>query len=157
LRKTFPEATIDYVLNEEIAPLFEHHPDIDRLITFKKEEMRDRSIYLKKVHQIMRDGQYDLIVDTRATVKTLWFSLFSLSTPYRIGKRKWYNLFFHNYPPNISKKKWLPNASERFQGIEPADVSDKANDKKLTYAGKFDFITTDEVWRKLVPMLDKYL
>jgi heptosyltransferase-2 len=322
LRKTFPKATIDYVLNEEIAPLFEHHPGIDRLITFKKEEMGSRKLYLKKVRQIMRSGQYDLIVDTRTTVKTLWFALFSLSTPYRIGKRKWYNRFFHNsrpelrvkeedeigrtlrllsplekhfevqydrifklyvtpeeketfrrtmeaegidfsnpviicavatriahkvwnqdrmkeilfriiqqtnaqlifnfggkeeeriaiqlkeemgnhpaifttikartirelaamvtnsdfffgneggprhisqafdvpsfaiFPPNISKKKWLPNASERFQGIEPQDVSEKAHDKKLNYAAKFDFITVEEVWSRLNPMLTTYI
>ncbi|MDR0680620.1 MAG: glycosyltransferase family 9 protein [Dysgonamonadaceae bacterium] len=321
LRKTFPEATIDYVLNEEIAPLFEHHPDIDRLITFKKEEMKDWRTYLKKVRRIMHSGNYDLIVDTRATIKTLWFSFFSLSTPYRIGKKKAYNRFFHNYrpdtkidddeigqtlrllspleknfevqydrtfklyvtpeekesfrqrmeiggidfskpvvvcavttrltckmwnkermiqilfriiekydaqlifnfsgeeeetiarriqekmdyhlrifthikvngvrklaallsnadfffgneggprhisqaldipsyaiyPPDISKKKWLPNANERFQGLEPKDISEKAEDKRLSYAEKFDFISVAELWKRLDPMLYKYI
>ena len=321
LRKTFPDARIDYVLNAEIAPLFENHPDIDRIISFEKEEMKDWKVYLKKVRQIMHAGKYDLIVDTRATLKTLWFSLFSLSTPYRIGRKKSYNRFIHNYrpgtqidddeigrtlrllsplekdfkvqsdrnfkvcvtpeekesfrrimqsegidfakpvmicavtvrltykvwkpeymkqllqqiidnyevqlifnyggkeeesaamrlqqemsnpsgvftnikagglrelaamlansdfflgneggprhisqalnipsfaiyPPETSKKKWLPNASDRFQGIEPEDVSGKAKDKKLSYQEKFEFISVDEVWSRLKPMLDKYL
>ena len=97
LRKTFPDANIDYVLNAEIAPLFENHPDIDRIISFTKEEMSHWNTYLKKVRQIMKSGKYDLIVDTRATVKTLWFSLFSLQTPYRLGWKKAYNRFLQNY------------------------------------------------------------
>jgi heptosyltransferase-2 len=321
LRKTFPKAKIDYVLNEEIAPLFEHHPDIDRIIAFSKTDLKDTKVYLKKVRQIMREGDYDMIVDLRSTVKTLWFSLFSLTTPYRIGRKKAYSLFIHNYrantaveddemgrilrilsplekefevryeriftiqikseekesfrrtmetqgidfskpvivcaiatrlahkmwdkeqmkqvlalmiekynaqlifnfggkeeeelarqiqhemndhpaiftnikadrladlaamlanadfffgneggprhisqalnipsfaiyPPFIVKKYWLPNAGERFQGIEPEDTSDKALDEKLTYADRFRLITAEEVWKRMRPMLDKYL
>lgn len=101
LRKTFPNAKIHYVLNEEIAPLFEGHPDIDKIITFQKEEMKDLKTYLRKVRAIMKSEKYDIIIDTRATIKTLWFSLFSLATPYRIGKKKIYNPFLHNYRVNI--------------------------------------------------------
>ena len=39
LKQSFPQATIDYVLNEGIAPLFEKHPDIDHIIPFKESEM----------------------------------------------------------------------------------------------------------------------
>ncbi|MDR0657716.1 MAG: glycosyltransferase family 9 protein [Mediterranea sp.] len=321
LRKTFPEAEIDYVLNAEIAPLFENHPDIDRIISFENMEMKDRKAYLKKVCRIMQTGKYDMIIDTRTTVKTLWFSLFSLSSPYRIGRKKLYNCFIHNfrpdtvidddgagrllqllsplekdfqvqydrnfkvyvtsdekksfrrqmqakgidfskpvmvcavtarltykvwkmeymkellqriidhydvqlifnyggaeeenaairlqqamgnpvevftniqagnlrelaamiansdfffgneggprhisqaldipsfaiYPPGISKKIWLPNACNRFQGIEPGDVSGEAKNEKLSYQEKFEFITVDEVWSKLQPMLAIFL
>ena len=38
IRKTFPDARIDYVLNDNLAALFEGHPSIDRIITFTKEE-----------------------------------------------------------------------------------------------------------------------
>ncbi len=96
LKRTFPDAQIDYVLNEGIAPLFEHHPDINRLITFCENDMSGFGRYVKKVRNIVRDGNYDIIVDTRATVKTLWFSLFSLSTPYRLGRKKGYNCLLHN-------------------------------------------------------------
>jgi heptosyltransferase-2 len=323
LRKTFPNATVDYVLNEEIAPLFENHPDIDHIITFNKEEMRHKAAYLKKVRRIMQTGNYDAVIDTRTTVKTLWFSFFSLKTPYRIGKKKFYNLFIHNYridtrfdgtddetgctlrllsplekihkiqyirqfkvyvtreekeafsremaaegidlskpvivcavtarlaykiwamermqqllkriidthpeiqlifnyggreeeeaalhlkkelnnspaiftniraknlrelaamlanacfffgneggprhisqaldvpsfaiyPPNISKKKWLPDACERFQGIEPSDIPVNTGSSPLTYQEQFDLITVDEVWNRLDKMLKQY-
>jgi heptosyltransferase-2 len=321
LRKTFPEAVIDYVLNAEIAPLFENHPDIDRIISFESWEMKNWKVYLKKVRRIMQTGKYDLIVDTRATVKTLWFALFSPSSPYRIGRKKLYNRFIHNfrpdtaidddetgrtlrllspleknfqvqydrdfkvyvssdekesfrrqmqakgidfskrvivcavtarltckvwkmeymrellqriidnynvqlifnyggweeeeaairlqqemdnpagiftniragnlrelsamlansdfffgneggprhisqalnipsfaiYPPGIGKKIWLPNACDCFQGIEPEDVSEEAKKEKLSYGEKFEFITVDEVWNRLQPMLCRFL
>ncbi|MDR3218610.1 MAG: glycosyltransferase family 9 protein [Dysgonamonadaceae bacterium] len=320
LRRTFPNAEIDYVLNTGIAPLFYQHPDIDRILSFSEEEMDNFLIYLRKVYKIMRQNRYDIIVDTRSTLKTLWFSLFSLGTPYRLGKKKWYN-FIHNYrsdtkldddvvgctlnllsplerkfklvydrnfaiyftkkekeifrkrmqtagirfskpvivcavatrlsykmwskermaelllrllhrfdvqlvfnyageeeeaiaeeirremknhpavftnikahdlrelsamlsnsnfffgneggsrhisqalnipsfaifPPKISKKTWLPNACDRYQGIEPGEISEKANDETLSYTEKFELITVDEVWKRLRPMLNKYL
>ena len=37
LRHNFPEAQIHFVLNEKIAPLFQGHPSIDRIITFADE------------------------------------------------------------------------------------------------------------------------
>ena len=101
LKKTFPDASIDYVLNKPIAPLFEHHPAIDHLITFEDQDMASLPTYTKKVRNIMRTGNYDMIVDSRSTIKTLWFSLFSLHTPYRLGKKKWYNWFLHNYRTDV--------------------------------------------------------
>ena len=97
LRKSFPEVEIHYVLNDHIAPLFENHPDIDKIITFSDEENNHFFKYLRKVRQLMKTERYDVIIDTRATIKTLWFSAFSLKTQYRIGTSKFYNHFFHNY------------------------------------------------------------
>ncbi len=321
LKKSFPDAEIHYVLNENIAPLFEHHPNIEKIIRFSNEDMDTLSTYTSKVKRIISKEKYDMIVDTRSTIKTLWFSFFSIRTPYRIGKKKIYNAFLHNYrtdlngiidevtktllllkplesqfkiqyernftlyvtveekerfhskmiaggidfsrpiivcavtarlthkiwdpenmknilwkliekynaqlifnfggkeekdfalqlhqdmgnhpniftnieaedlrelsamlslsdfffgneggprhisqafnipsfavyPPKANKTEWLPNACERFQGIEPADISDKAKDEKLTFKEKFNLITSDAVWVQLEPMLDVFL
>lgn len=97
LRKSFPNAQIHYVLNENIAPLFDHHPDIDRVITFSESEMKTVAIYRAKVKSIMQEGNYDVIIDTRSTLKTLLFALYSLKTKYRIGRKKAYNIGLHNY------------------------------------------------------------
>ncbi len=323
LKKTFPNAEIHYVLNDNIASLFEHHPDIDSVIRFSAEDMNSFPRYLKKVWKIVSEGKYDIIIDTRSTIKTLWFSIFSLKTPYRIGKLKNYNFLFQNYrvdnsfngtkdevgktlqllsplekdfnikyekdfklyvtteekvhyrkymqeegidfskpvivcavtarlahkvwnkeymrdvllritdkydaqlifnyggreereaaialqqsmpdcpniftniearnlrelaamlvhsdfffgneggprhisqafnipsfaiyPPETSKKEWLPNASERFQGIEPREISESALSGALSFTEKFNLISADAVWNKLDPMLDKFL
>lgn len=90
LRRTFPGAQIDFVVNEGIHTLYEQHPDIDRLITFNDRENHHFPTYIKKVWQTVRQTRYDIIIDMRTTVRTLFFSLFSLRTPFRIGSRKAY-------------------------------------------------------------------
>ena len=92
LRQTFPEAKIDFVINEGIHTLYEHHPDVDRCITFNNEENHKFLKYTCKVWRTMRHTHYDIIIDMRTTVKTLFFSLFSIfRTPFRIGEKKWYS------------------------------------------------------------------
>ena len=321
LKKTFPEAEIHYVLNENIAPLFENHPDINKIIRFSNDDMKSFPTYIAMVKRIMKEGRYDMIVDTRSTIKTLWFSFFSLQTPYRIGEKKAYNPILHNYrtfvegvtdevtktllllkpletlfdiryertfklyitdkerenirikmteggidfsrpviicavaarlkhkiwnpdkmknvlwkiiekynvqlifnfggsdeknfahrlhremenhpdiftnieannlrelaamftfadfffgneggprhiaqsfnvpgfaiyPPGTSKKEWLPNASDRFQGIELSDVSVHARTMELSFSEQFDLITVGAVWERLDPMLEQFL
>lgn len=90
LRRTFPEARIDMVLNSGIAPLFEHHPDIDRVISFTPTDNKPLGAYLSKISKVMREGRYDMIVDMRSTIRTLLFSLMSLRTPWRLGRKKGY-------------------------------------------------------------------
>lgn len=97
LKKSFPNAKIHYVLNENIAPLFEHHPDIDKIVTFSDYDMSSTKRYISKVRSVVSNIDYDIIIDTRSTIKTMLFSLFSLKTPYRIGRRKAYNKFVHNH------------------------------------------------------------
>ena len=109
LKKSFPNAEIHYVLNENIAPLFENHPDIDKLITFSNDENDNIVTYLSKVWRIVHSSRYDMIVDCRSTVKTLFFSLFSSPTPYKLGISKKYNLISNhtievsNYESNVDR------------------------------------------------------
>lgn len=100
LRKSFPNAKIHYILNENIASLFENHPDIDKIITFSDEELKNTWRYLRKVRKIVKEGKYDVIIDTRSTVKTMPFSILSAKTKYRIGRRKVYNRFIQNHRVN---------------------------------------------------------
>lgn len=97
LRKNFPEAEIDFVLNERIAPLFEGHPAISRIITFSDDERHSFFIYLKKVWRIVHQTRYDAIIDMRSTVNTMLFALFSLRSHWRIGIRKPYTWGIFNH------------------------------------------------------------
>ena len=63
LRQTFPYAQIDFVINEGIHTLYEHHPDVDRCITFNDEENHNSRLYLKKVWKTVHDTRYDVIID----------------------------------------------------------------------------------------------
>ena len=105
LRHNFPEAQIHFVLNEKIAPLFQGHPSIDRIITFDDEERHHFVHYLKRVWEIVHHTHYDIIIDMRSTANTMLFARFSPHTPYRIGVKKSYTrlAFNHMIPPCGSK------------------------------------------------------
>ena len=76
MKRSFPDAEIHLVLNAGLVPALEGHPDIDRIIPFRKEDNKPFGAYLKRVWKVVHDERYDVIVDMRATVRTLLFSLF---------------------------------------------------------------------------------
>ena len=103
LKRSFPGAEVHIVLNEGLAPLFAGHPDIDKVVTFSGAESNNTFKYMRKVWSVVRQGKYDVIIDQRATVRTLLFSflsLFSTRRPLRVGRGKWYSrlLFTQNVP-----------------------------------------------------------
>lgn len=97
LHASFPEAHIDMVLNDRIAPLFEGHPALHRIHTFTNSERHHVPTYLRKVWNIVHSTHYDAIIDMRSTVNTQLFALFSPSTPYRIGIDKAYTRLSSNH------------------------------------------------------------
>ncbi len=102
LRHNFPEAIIDYVLNERIAPLFECHPSIDNIITFTDQERHSPLVYILKIWKIVHNHHYDVIIDLRSTVNTAFFALLSPSTKYRIGLNKPYTKLMYNHRISLS-------------------------------------------------------
>src|SRR3712207_8852619 len=57
LRDSFPDAQIDFVLNERLARLFEGHPSLSRVITFTDDERHHVLTYLRKVRRIVTQTQ----------------------------------------------------------------------------------------------------
>jgi len=109
LKKTFPNSSIDYVLYEDSAPLFENHPYIDKVICISKKEQENPFLYLKRVWKITRK-KYDIIIDIMSTPKSEVFTLFSLHSPYRIGrvsknKKRGYSYNFRQYEPEHTENK----------------------------------------------------
>ncbi|MGF6905611.1 glycosyltransferase family 9 protein [Fusobacterium sp. PH5-44] len=89
LKKSFPEAQVDYVVYEHIAPLFENHKYIDNIISITKEEQKNIFKYIKKVKKITKNN-YDIIIDIMSTPKSEVFTLLSQKSEYRIGRsKKW--------------------------------------------------------------------
>ena len=99
LRASFPDVEIDFVLNERIAPLFEGHPALSRIITFTDEERHSFLTYVGKVWRTVHQTRYDAIIDMRSTTNTMLFALFSLRSRWRIGIRKPYTwgIFNHRF------------------------------------------------------------
>ena len=123
LRRYYPEAQIDFVLNERIAQLFEGHPSISRIITFTDEERHKTLTYIRKVRRIVRETRYDVIIDMRSTVNTMLFALFSRRSAYRIGIRKPYTWLAFNH---------------RFKGCEENESMIDHNLQLLSPLGNFE-------------------
>ena len=99
LKQNIPDAEIDFVLNDRIAPLFEGHPALHSIITFSDEERHNWVTYIRKVWRIVHATRYDAVIDLRSTTNTILFSLFSLRSRWRIGVKKPYTglLCTHRY------------------------------------------------------------
>lgn len=61
----------------------------------------------------MHKNRYDVIIDMRSTIRTLFFSLFSLRTPFRIGRIKGYTHFLLNYRTDTYSKNLTTDMVQR--------------------------------------------
>lgn len=140
LKKNFPDAEIDFVLNERIAPLFEGHPAISRTITFSDDERHSFFTYLRKVWRTVHQTHYDVIIDMRSTVNTILFALFSLRSKWRIGIRKPYTwgIFNHRIEGCEDDESMIDHNLKLAAPLKPA-VSDRNLSLNITEQEKQDF------------------
>lgn len=87
LRETYPDAQIDYVLYEHVAPLFEGQSYVDNVISISKSEQKNIFKYIKRVWKVTRED-YDIVIDIMSTPKSELFTFFSKGAKYRIGRYK---------------------------------------------------------------------
>lgn len=62
LKQTYPDAQVDYVVYEHIAPLLRNNPYIDHIVTITPEERARPLQYLRKMFELRR-ARYDLVID----------------------------------------------------------------------------------------------
>ena len=87
LKETYPNAKIDYVLYDHVAPLFENQWYLNKVISLEKKDRKNPFKYFKKVWEITRDD-YDIVIDIMSTPKSEFFTLLSRKAKYRIGRYK---------------------------------------------------------------------
>ena len=138
LRKTFPDAEIHYLLNTLIAPLYDGHPDIDKVISFDVKDDRNFFRYIWRAWSIVRANRYDVIIDMRGTVRTLLFSLLSLATAFRIGPKKSYSFLALNYPVDNRSDKHSNMIEHNLYFLKPLEKIAEIN-----YCTEFKLYMTD--------------
>ncbi len=89
LRKTYPDARIDYLVYEHIAPLFHRDPAIDNVLVITPEQRRNKWKYFQNMLRIRRE-RYDMVIDLLTVPITALATRFS-AAPVQIGfdKGKW--------------------------------------------------------------------
>ncbi len=138
LRKTFPHAEIHYLLNTPIAPLYDGHPDIDKVISFDAKDDRNFFRYIFRAWSIVRANHYDVIIDMRGTVRTLLFSLLSLGSAFRIGSKKSYSFLGLNYPVDNRSDKRCNMIEHNLYFLKPLEkIAD------VIYCKEFRLYVTD--------------
>jgi len=123
VRKSFPEAAIDYLMYDVTADLFYDHPSVDNVISITREERESNFKYLKKTWAIAKND-YDLIIDTTSTYRTALISFFSYKAPIRIGRSKKGQGIFYTHHFDLEKirsqsPEGTPKVIERLAMLEP--------------------------------------
>lgn len=113
LKKAYPHAQVDYLVNTFTTPVLENNPFIDNLILF---EDRFRSNYLaffKFLLQIMHK-KYDIVIDPYAKLESSLITLFSGASK-RIGyQNKGLGIAYnHKVPHHNQPKSYFGLAIER--------------------------------------------
>ncbi len=122
LKKEYPNATIDYLINTNTIPVVKNNPAFDHVVEFKQEYRESKEAFYAFLKEIKRN-KYDLVVDAFGKLESNLITLFSRA-PERVSFYKWYTQFF--YTKVIHRKsKPITNAStaieNRLRLILPED------------------------------------
>lgn len=100
LKLARPDAQIDYLVYEHIAPLFQRHPAIDNVLTISPAERRNRWLYFKKMRAIRR-ARYDMVIDLITVPITVLMTRYS-GARWQIGfdKGKWRSRLYKTSVPH---------------------------------------------------------
>ncbi len=81
LRRRYPDARIDWLVQAQFAPAIAHHPDLSAPILFHRTEMTRARLWrpsgLRRVRQLERDlrrPRYDLVLDCQGLLRSGLFS-----------------------------------------------------------------------------------
>ncbi len=96
LKKSFPDAEVDYMVHEPSASLFLNHPYIDNVISLSMSERKNLFKYFHKVYQVTRKN-YDIIIDATSTEKSGVICAFSRHAKFKIGRYKPKKGYFFNH------------------------------------------------------------
>ena len=100
LRRTFPEARIDYLVYEHIAPLFDNDPAIDHVSIITPRQRANQWLYFRKVLALRAEG-YDMVIDLHNAPVTVFTTLMT-GAPAQIGfdKGKWRSRLYKTAVPH---------------------------------------------------------
>lgn len=142
LKKTFPDAIIDYLVNSNTTPVLENNPYIDNIIIFDENKNKP---FLKLIEfsNDLNKNNYDVIIDAYSKIQS-WISVLLNKAPRKISYKKVGRSFL--YTDNIIKhsepKSYLGLAIEhRLALLKPLGI-----EKPLATEPKL-YLTKEEVYK----------
>jgi len=86
IRKHFPEAQVDWLVQDTFTAGIEAHPDLNDVITFARRSYRGKTGWIKAIPWLrhLRRKQYDMVFDCQGLLRSALFS-FVTGAPERVG------------------------------------------------------------------------
>ncbi len=117
LKKTFPKAQVDYLVDDVSVGLFKGHPYVDNVISVSQRELSNPLSFWRKVRKVISQ-EYDLVVDAQGSNMSELISLFARKRAICIGRG--YNWFGFCYTNKITPKaKSGSKVAEHLRLLEP--------------------------------------
>ncbi|MDD4156475.1 MAG: glycosyltransferase family 9 protein [Candidatus Cloacimonetes bacterium] len=130
LRKAFPDAKIDYLVQRPFKVILDGNPNIDNLILMDKKKRNSLEYYSERMRiiKIVRENKYDLILDTMRGPGTSQIALFS-GARFKIGWKKtkkflWLNGYNWVYNYTIVRDQKIYAGRAKFQILEPLGIKE---------------------------------
>lgn len=108
LKRRYPEAWIDWVVEESYAPLLKAHPDVDQVLAVQTQKWR-RQLYLSSevsdFRKNLREKRYDAVFDLQGNTKSALFTFMARGPKVGFGwqtvpeKANWFAASHHFDPP----------------------------------------------------------
>lgn len=120
LRLKYPNAQLDYLINEHTFPVVENNPFIDNFIFFtKKEETSKKALF--KFSLAIRKQNYDVIIDVYSKLSSNIITAFSKAKT-KISYRKSYSKSIYTHNINLIKTGSNLAINNRLNLLTPLDI-----------------------------------
>lgn len=129
LKKTFPNAKVDYLIHDTSEALFGDHPFINRVFALNEAQRKNPIRYFRTVRNIAARG-YDLIVDAQSTKKSELVSMLSSKSSIRIACLKKRRGLFYTHKVDVNSTTGH-KIEEQIKLLEP--LTDMGIELKLSY------------------------
>lgn len=93
LRTAFPDAQIDYLVNDNTTPVLEGNPNIDNLVLFEKKH-QESIIEVIKLGLQIRKQKYDIVIDAYSKLQS-WIMVLLCGSKKRISYKKFGRTFLY--------------------------------------------------------------
>ncbi len=153
LRKKFPDAQIDYLIEEPYKTLLEDNPYIDNLIFMKKIQKGYVLPYFfekLRIMKLVRSNKYDVVIDQIRGTTSAQIT-FASGAKYRLGwKLKRWN-WVYNY--SVERKNIRYYSRLKFDLLHPLGISEEPHN--IFYKVKKKSNAKITTWLEKINLLDK--
>ncbi|MEG0187690.1 MAG: glycosyltransferase family 9 protein [Algoriella sp.] len=149
LKKAYPNATIDYLVNSNTLPVLENNPYIDNKIIFDEKE--DKGLlkliqFSKQVNQ----NKYDVVIDAYSKLQS-WVDVWINNAPKKISYKKSGRTFL--YTDNVIKHD-KPNSvlglaiEHRLELLKPLGISTPFATEPKLYLTEIEIQSAKDLFKK---------